>query len=227
MYNGLTALRVAENRSYFGANTFSNVPLEYTSTEGSSRTLSLWFVRGVLITVVIMLFTIPLVDLLTGNIPYEIWIAFLACILLLTFVAGVVLLIAVIHFLIQRHKEKKDEMLNEIIDKALVRVVREGETVVVPRMDIVVGDVILLGIGDEVPADAVLLESSDLVVSEYIVNGKYECVKMSKYLESNSSELSESNYVIRGSIVVQGEAVAQVFAVGNHTVKPWSYYKIT
>lgn len=216
IYNGLTAMQVAENRSYFGANILSHAPLKYNSSENSSHMLSFWFVRGVLITIVIMLFTIPLVDLLTGNIPYEIWIAFLACVLLLASVAGVVLLIALIRFIRQRHKEKQSELLNEIIDKALVKVVRDGETHFIPRMDIVVGDVILLGIGDEVPADAVLLESTDFVVSEYILNGKYECVKTSQHIECDISEVEQANYVLCGSIVLQGEAVAQVFAVGNH-----------
>lgn len=219
VYNGLTALQVAENRSYFGANTLSHAPLEYNQTEGSSHTLSLWFVRGVLVTIVIMLFMIPLVDLFTGNIPYEIWIAFLACVLLLASVAGVVLLIAAIRFLVQRHKDKKGEALNGIMDKALVRVVREGETVLVPRMDIVVGDVILLGIGDEVPADAVLLEATDFVVSEYVLNGKFECTKTSQRIDYELGEVFQANYVMCGSIVLQGEAVAQVFAVGNHTAK--------
>ena len=215
MYNGLTALQVAKNRSYFGANTLSHAPWEYHPTEGSSHTLSLWFVRGVLVVIVVMLFVIPLVDLFTGNIPYEIWIAFLACVLMLLAVAGCVLLIAAIRRLVQCHKDKRLKRINEVRDNALVRVVREGETRLIPRKDIVVGDVILLGIGDEVPADAVLLESTDLVVSEYFVNGKYECMKTTKHVESDSSELSDSNYVICGSMVLQGEAVAQVFAVGN------------
>lgn len=217
MYNGLTALQVAENRSYFGANTLSRAPLGYQTTEGSPQTLSLWFVRGVLIAITVMLFLIPLVDLFTGDIPYEIWIAFLACVLLLAFVAGVVLIVALVRFFTQHHKDKQTELQNIIRDKSLVRVVREGQTVVVPRMDIVVGDIILLGIGDEVPADAVLLESTELVVSEYILNGKYECMKTTQRCELG--EVFPTNYVMCGSIVLQGEAVAQVFAVGNHAVK--------
>jgi Ca2+-transporting ATPase len=112
-------------------------------------------------------------------------------------------------------QQRKHEQIDAVRDQALVRVVRDGKTMLVPRMEIVVGDVILLGEGDEVPADAVLLESTDLVVSEYFVNGKYECMKTTKHVESDSSELSDSNYVICGSMVLQGEAVAQVFAVGN------------
>ena len=219
IYNGLTALQVAENRSYFGANTLSHAPLEYNSTEGSQQLISLWFVRGVLIAITVMLFCIPLFDLLTGNIPYEVWIALLACVLLLTSVAGVVLLVAGIRFLTRRHKEKEYELLNNVRDKALVKVVREGKTMQVPRMDIVVGDIIVLGVGDEVPADAVLLEAMDLVVSEYILNGKFECAKTSQRMECDLGEVFQPNYVMCGSIVLQGEAVAQVFAVGNHAAK--------
>ena len=219
IYNGLTALQVAENRNYFGANTLSHAPLEYTPAEDTSKVLSIWFIRGVLIVVAVMLFVIPLFDIFTGNIPYEIWIAFVACVLLLTSVAAVVLVVAAIRFLIQRRKDQQHELLNNVRDKALVRVVRDGKTVQVPRMDIVVGDVILLGVGDEVPADAVLLEANDLVVSEYILNGKFESEKTTQRMECYLGEVFEPNYVMCGSIVLQGEAVAQVFAVGNHTAK--------
>lgn len=214
-YYGLTALQVAENRNYFGANSLSNAPVEYDTTDHSQQLISSLFVRGVLIAVLVMLFVIPLLDLFTGEVPYELWIAFVACVVLLTSVAGVVLLITIFRLLVQRNKERQANLINTIRDKTLVRVVRDGEVLQVLRMDIVVGDVILLGVGDEVPADALLLESTDLLVSEYGVNGKFECTKTTKHIESDPNELSESNYVIRGSIVLQGEAVAQVFAVGN------------
>jgi Ca2+-transporting ATPase len=162
-----------------------------------------------------MLFLIPLLDLIKGDIPYEVLLALLACIGLLTSVALIVIIYASVRMLSRRMQQRKHEQIDAVRDQALVRVVRDGKTMLVPRMEIVVGDVILLGEGDEVPADAVLLESTDLVVSEYFVNGKYECMKTTKHVESDSSELSDSNYVICGSMVLQGEAVAQVFAVGN------------
>ena len=216
IYNGLTALQVAENRSYFGANTLSHAPLEYNTQESFPEHISLWFVRGVLIVVVAMLFVIPLLDFITGNIPYELWIAFLACVLLSASVAIIVVLVAAIRYLIQRRRDKQRELVNNVLDKALVRVVRDGNTLQVPRMDIVVGDVILLGVGDEVPADALLLEATDLVVSEYVLNGKFECAKTSQRMECDLGEVFPPNYVMCGSIVLQGEAVDQVFAVGNH-----------
>ena len=215
IYNGLTTLQVVENRNYFGANTLSHAPIEVESADNSQQRMSLWFVRGVLIATMVMLFIIPLLDLLTGDIPYELWIALLACLGLMTLVAIIVLIYASVRILCRRIQLRKNESIDAVRDQALVRVVRDGKTMLVPRMEIVVGDVILLGEGDEVPADAVLLESTELLVSEYIVNGKYECMKNTKYTESDSSELSDSNYVIGGSIVLQGEAVAQVFAVGN------------
>lgn len=215
IYNGLTTLQVVENRNYFGANTLSHAPIEVESADNSQQRMSLWFVRGVLIATMVMLFIIPLLDLLTGDIPYELWIALLACLGLMTLVAIIVLIYASVRILCRRIQQRKNESIDAVRDQALVRVVRDGKTMLVPRMEIVVGDVILLGEGDEVPADAVLLESTELLVSEYIVNGKYECMKNTKYTESDSSELSDSNYVIGGSIVLQGEAVAQVFAVGN------------
>ena len=218
-YYGLTALQVAENRSYFGSNTLSHAPLEETTQETSPEFVALWFVRGLLIVVGGMLLVFPLLDFFTENIPYELWIAFVACVLLLTFVAIMVVSGAVIRYLVLRRKEHQHERINNVRDKALVRVVRNGKMEQVARMDIVVGDVILLGVGDEVPADAVLLEATELVVSEYLVNGQYECTKNTRRVEFDSNEVSQPNYVMRGSIVLQGEAVAQVFAVGNHATK--------
>ena len=219
IYNGLTALQVAENRSYFGANTLSHAPVEYNTQDASPQLIALWFVRGVLIAVVVMLFAIPLLDFFMGNIPYELWIAFVACVLLLTSVAVIVVLVAAIRYLILRRKENHLKLINSVRDKALVRVVRDGKTEQIARMDIVVGDVILLGVGDEVPADAVLLEATELIVSEYRVNGKFECSKTTHHTESDLGEIFPPNYVMCGSIVLQGEAVAQVFAVGNHATK--------
>ena len=215
IYNGLTALQVVENRNYFGANTLTQAPIDVESADNSQQRMSLWFVRGVLIATMVMLFLIPLLDLLTGNIPYELWIALLACLGLMTSVALIVLIYASVRLLSRRMQQRKNERIDAVRDQALVRVVRDGTTMLIPRLEIVVGDVIVLGVGDEVPADAVLLESTDLVMSEYIVNGKYECMKTTKHMESDTGELSDSNYVIGGSIVLQGEAVAQVFAVGN------------
>lgn len=214
-YNGLTTLQVVENRNYFGANTLTQAPIDVESADNSQQRMSLWFVRGVLIATMVMLFLIPLLDLLTGNIPYELWIALLACLGLMTSVALIVLIYASVRLLSRRMQQRKNERIDAVRDQALVRVVRDGTTMLIPRLEIVVGDVIVLGVGDEVPADAVLLESTDLVMSEYIVNGKYECMKTTKHMESDIGELSDSNYVIGGSIVLQGEAVAQVFAVGN------------
>ena len=215
IYNGLTTLQVVENRNYFGANTLTQAPIDVESADNSQQRMSLWFVRGVLIATMVMLFLIPLLDLLTGNIPYELWIALLACLGLMTSVALIVLIYASVRLLSRRIQQRKNERTDAVRDQALVRVVRDGTTMLIPRLEIVVGDVIVLGVGDEVPADAVLLESTDLVMSEYIVNGKYECMKTTKHMESDIGELSDSNYVIGGSIVLQGEAVAQVFAVGN------------
>lgn len=215
IYNGLTTLQVVENRNHFGANTLSQAPIDLESADSLQQRISLWFVRGVLIATLVMLFLIPLLDLIKVDIPYEVLLALLACIGLLTSVALIVIIYASVRMLSRRMQQRKHEQIDAVRDQALVRVVRDGKTMLVPRMEIVVGDVILLGEGDEVPADAVLLESTDLVVSEYFVNGKYECMKTTKHVESDSSELSDSNYVICGSMVLQGEAVAQVFAVGN------------
>jgi magnesium-transporting ATPase (P-type) len=226
-YYGLTALQVAGNRNYFGANTLVPSPMVSDDLITTQQLMTSWFVRGVLIATAVLLFLIPLLDLVTGNIPYELWIVLMTFIVVLTLVALLVLMIVGIRWIIQRIKHRHSERIDAVRDKVLVRVVRDGVAIQVPRMDIVVGDVILLGVGDEVPADAILLESSDLIVSEYIVNGKFEASKKSKEMDADTYEVGEPNYVVSGSIVLQGEAVAQVFALGNRRLSSsYSSFKI-
>ena len=212
LYSGLTALQVAANRSYFGANTLSHSSSWSTS---AYELLSLWFVRGVLIVVALSMLLLPLLDLFVEAMSDELWLAFVACVLLFAFVALVVIGVAIVLYLLRCRRRNEHERMNKVRDSSLVRVVRDGFVESVPRMDIVVGDVILLGVGDEVPADALLLETSNLVVSEYLVNGQIECAKTSVHLYDDIAQVSPSQYVFCGSMVIEGEAVAQVFAVGH------------
>ena len=62
-------------------------------------------------------------------------------------------------------------------DEEPVRVIREGNTVEVPKCDIVVGDIVMIGTGDDIPADAELLESVQLTVDESTLTGEPLCAK--------------------------------------------------
>lgn len=74
---------------------------------------------------------------------------------------------------------KEFSILNRVNDDEPVDVIRGGNTTQVPRRDVVVGDVVLLNTGDEVPADGVLLESVQLQVDESTLTGEPSCNKLS------------------------------------------------
>ena len=69
------------------------------------------------------------------------------------------------------------EILNQVNDEEPVRVIREGNTIEVPKCDIVVGDIVMIGTGDDIPADAELLESVQLTVDESTLTGEPLCAK--------------------------------------------------
>ena len=69
-------------------------------------------------------------------------------------------------FYFEQQADKEFKILNQVNDEEPVRVIREGNTTEVPKSDIVVGDIVMLGTGEDIPADAELLESTHLSVDE-------------------------------------------------------------
>lgn len=103
------------------------------------------------------------------------------------------------------------------VDVQLYKVIREGNVKHILCKDIVVGDIILLKKGDEVPADAELLEAHHLLVDESPLYGKPKCRKKPVYLTINKRLTIPRYQIMKGSILLKGEAIAKVFAVGNKT----------
>ena len=77
-------------------------------------------------------------------------------------------LATLVGFLVEVNANKKFDMLNKVNDDVSVKVLREGNITVVPRKDVVVGDIVILETGEEVPADGVLLDSMTLSVNEIL-----------------------------------------------------------
>ena len=119
--------------------------------------------------------------------------------------------------LLERKNDKTFRALQEASDEMLVKVIRDGGMLQVPRKDIVVGDVIVLEPGDEIPADAELLKSTALLVNESSLTGEPECVKSTNRADYDFEAVFQTNHLMRGTIVLEGEAIAQVFAVGDRT----------
>ena len=88
-----------------------------------------------------------------------------------------ILLSTTLAFIFELKSDKEFSLLNQVDDDELVVVVRDGKHARVPKKDVVVGDIVVLDSGCEVPADAELLGSTALVINESTLTGEPECRK--------------------------------------------------
>ena len=128
-----------------------------------------------------------------------------------------ILLATGISFIFELKADREFSILNQVGDEEPVMVIRNGNTVQVPRVDVVVGDVVLLSTGDEVPADCLLLETTTLQMDESSLTGEPVCSKTVVEADFDRDATFPSNHVMRGTKVMEGHAVARVLAVGDAT----------
>lgn len=128
-----------------------------------------------------------------------------------------IILATLIGFILELKNEKTFQSLNEVDDDTLVKVIRDGNVCQVPRRDIVVGDVVMLETGEEVPADAELLESFNLVVNESSLTGELKCDKFVNPNPDRPEATYPYNHIMKGCTIIDGYCTARVFAVGDAT----------
>lgn len=122
-----------------------------------------------------------------------------------------------IAFFLERRNEKIFQSLNEANDDTLVKVIRNNNVCQVPRKDIVVGDIVLLESGEEIPADCELLESLNLSVNESSLTGELQAAKTTNPELFDKEATYASNLIMKGTIILEGYCTAKVFAVGDKT----------
>lgn len=132
-------------------------------------------------------------------------------------IAAAVLLATTVAHILEAQNEKTFKSLNEVNDDTLVKVIRNNNVCQVPRKDIVVGDIVLLDAGEEVPADAELLECMNLTMNESSLTGELQCAKTTNPEDFDKDATYPSNHIMKGCIVMEGDCVAKVFAVGDAT----------
>ena len=132
-------------------------------------------------------------------------------------IAAAVLLATSVAHVLEAQNEKTFKSLNEVNDETLVKAVRNGGVCQVPRKDVVVGDIILLEAGEEVPADAELLRCMNLTMNESSLTGEPQCAKTTDPAHFDKDATYPSNHVLKGCTVTEGDGVARVFAVGDST----------
>lgn len=120
-------------------------------------------------------------------------------------------------FVFELKADREFELLNKVNDDEPVQVVRGGYALAIPRKDVVVGDIVLLNTGEEVPADGELLEATMLSVDESTLTGEPLCAKTTDPQHFDSDATFSSDHVMRGTKVMEGHGVMRVFAVGDNT----------
>lgn len=115
--------------------------------------------------------------------------------------------------------EKAFAALGKIYDNISVKVIRDGKTALVPRQDIVAGDIVYLSGGDKIVADGRLLHSESLTVDESALTGESVPVRKdaAAVLPSSAPLAERKNFVYSGTFVTGGEGRMLVTAVGNST----------
>lgn len=109
------------------------------------------------------------------------------------------------------------DVLNQVNDDEPVQVVRGGRVEEVPRRDVVVGDIVMLNTGSEVPADGDLLEAVALQVNESSLTGEPVVKKSADPADADPEATYPTNRVLRGTTVVEGHGVFRVGLVGDAT----------
>ncbi len=128
-----------------------------------------------------------------------------------------ILLATGLSFLFEQQAEKEFAVLNQVNDDESVTVIREGNVTEIPRREVVVGDIVLISTGQEIPADCQLLEAVDMKVDESSLTGEPICSKTVDPAHFVPDATFASDVVLRGTKVMQGHGVARVESVGDNT----------
>ena len=133
-------------------------------------------------------------------------------------IAFAVLLATGVAHILEAKNEKTFQALNEVNDETLVKVIRNNNVCQVERKDIVVGDIVLLNAGEEVPADCILLEAERLSVNESSLNGESTAShKTTIEADFDKEATYPSNKILKGTTILVGNCIAQVEKVGDST----------
>lgn len=128
-----------------------------------------------------------------------------------------ILLATGLAFYFELKADQEFAILNQVNDDEAVEVIRNGNTVQIPRRDVVVGDLAIINTGDEVPADGDLLEAVSLSVDESSLTGELLCRKSVDEKDFDPEATYPTNHVLKGTKVMEGHGMFRVTAVGDKT----------
>ena len=128
-----------------------------------------------------------------------------------------IMLASCVGFFFELKANKAFDVLNTVNDDTLVKVIREGNICQVTKKEVVVGDIVVLETGEEIPADGHLLEAISLQINESTLTGEPIISKTTNEAEFDPEATYPSNMVMRGTTVVDGHGAMKVELVGDAT----------
>lgn len=206
---GLTKNQVAENLKKYGVNSFTKekpVSLPRRIWEAAREPMIIMLILAALITL-----AVNLIRYFTGGEA-----DFLECVGIFAAIS----LSVIITVVMEGRSAKAFEELSKIGEDTAIRVIRDGQNVLIPQKDVVVGDIVLVGTGDKLPADGRLIESASLKADESALTG--ESVPVTKnadiIFENEKTPVAERiNTLYSGCFITGGSGKMVVTAVGDNT----------
>ena len=120
-------------------------------------------------------------------------------------------------FFFEEKANKAFSVLNQVNDEEPVEVIRNGNTTQITKREVVVGDVVRLNTGSEVPADGSLLQAISLNIDESSLTGEPICHKSTHEADFDKDATFPTNYVLRGTKVMEGHGLFRVEKIGDNT----------
>ena len=120
-------------------------------------------------------------------------------------------------FLFEMKADREFAVLNQVNNEEPVMVIRNGRLQRIPKSEVVVGDIVKISTGDEIPADGILLEATAMHVDESTLTGEPICHKSVDERDFDAEATFPTNQVLRGTKVQEGHGVFRVNAVGDAT----------
>ncbi len=122
-----------------------------------------------------------------------------------------------VSFWFEYDAKKRFEVLNKVNDDTPVKVIRREGITEIPKREVVVGDIVVVGSGDEIPADGKLQEAISLKVNESSLTGELQTSKTTDPEHFDQEATYPSDILLRGTTVSEGHGVIKVYAVGDAT----------
>lgn len=207
-YHGLTDTQVKESRKIHGVNILTPPPKESLLKRFLSK------FKDPLIIILLIAGAasvgISIYELVVLKMGFKVFfepIGILVAILLATGLS----------FYFEMKADKEFDLLNQVNDEEPVQVIRNSNNTQIPRKEVVVGDIVILSTGEEVPADGELLEAVSLNIDESTLTGEPLAHKTTNSDDFDPDATFPSNHVMKGTKVMEGHGVMRVLAVGDKT----------